>query len=130
MDEEQIKSLRHSFTNPHREDLPKPKVNKFGHTILGDEKQLSESEVDIKIDELGNISADPKQSLFDSVEFQKWMVNQPNSATSEPERSIHQEEKVNISPNNVIIANLLSELDEMDGTSTRNQSENHQSKNA
>lgn len=119
MDEEQIKSLRHSFTNPHREDLPKPKVNKFGHTILGDEKEMQESEIDLKIDELGNISADPKQSLFDSPQFQKWAENQPNTKTSEPEEPIQEEEKFNIKPNNVIIADLLNELDEMDGTSKK-----------
>jgi hypothetical protein len=119
MDEEQIKSLRHSFTNPHREDLPKPKVNKFGHTILGDEKEMQESEIDLKIDELGNISADPKQSLFDSPQFQKWAENQPNTKTSEPEEPIQEVDKINIKPNNVIIADLLNELDEMDGTSKR-----------
>lgn len=119
MDEEQIKSLRHSFTNPHREDLPKPKVNKFGHTILGDEKEMKESEIDLKIDELGNISADPKQSLFDSPQFQKWAENQPNAKTSEPEEHIQEVEKINIKPNNVIIADLLNELDEMDGTSKK-----------
>ena len=35
-DEEIKKQLRHSFTNPFREDLPKPKINQFGHTILTD----------------------------------------------------------------------------------------------
>jgi RNA polymerase subunit RPABC4/transcription elongation factor Spt4 len=129
MDEEQIKSLRHSFTNPHREDLPKPKVNKFGHTILGDEKVMQESEIDLKIDELGNISADPKQSLFDSPQFQKWVENQPNTKTPEPEEPVQKEEKLNIHTNNVIIANLLSELDEMDGTAERKQAKDQCYKN-
>jgi len=129
MDEERIKSLRHSFTNPHREDLPKPKINKFGHTILGDEKQVIESEIDIKIDESGNISADPKQSLFDSPEFQKWAENQPNLKISEPDNPVQEAKKNNIDSNNVIIANLISELDEMDGTIERKQSENQCFKN-
>jgi len=129
MDEEQIKSLRHSFTNPHREDLPKPKINKFGQTILGDEKQVIESEIDIKIDESGNISADPKQSLFDSPEFQKWAENQHNMKTSEPDNPVQEAKKNNIDSNNVIIANLISELDEMDGTIERKQSENQSFKN-
>ena len=122
MDEEQIKSLRHSFTNPHREDLPKPKVNKFGHTILGDEKILSESDIDLKIDESGNISAEPKQSLFDSPQFQKWAENQPILKTSEPDQPLSEEqseENFSITPQNEILAKLLNELDEMDGTAKK-----------
>ena len=122
MDEEQIKSLRHSFTNPHREDLPKPKVNKFGHTILGDEKIMPESEIDLKIDESGNISAEPKQSVFDSQEFQKWAENQPKLKVSEPEEHVQEEhidEKLCITPQNEILAKLLNELDEMDGTAKK-----------
>lgn len=129
MDEEQIKSLRHSFTNPHRTDLPKPKINKFGHTILGDEKQLVESEIDVKIDESGNISADPKQSLFDSPEFQKWAENQPSMKTFEPDNPVQEVKQNNIDSNNVIIANLISELDEMDGTTEHKQAENQSFKN-
>jgi hypothetical protein len=132
MDDEQIKVLRHSFTNPHREDLPKPKVNKFGHTVLGDEMVMSEHEIDLKIDESGDISAEPKQSLFDSPEFQKWAENQPilkKSELEEPEREVQNLEKSPISPNSVDIAALISELDDMDGTTERKQSENHWFKN-
>ena len=82
MDEDQIKVLRHSFTNPHREDLPKPKVNKFGHTVLGDEMKMADQDIDLKINEFGDVSAEPKQSLFDSPEFQKWAENQPVLNTS------------------------------------------------
>jgi hypothetical protein len=85
MDEDQIKVLRHSFTNPHREDLPKPKMNKFGHTVLGDEMEMADQEIELKINEFGDVSAEPKQSLFDSPEFQKWAENQPNLNASEPE---------------------------------------------
>jgi hypothetical protein len=132
MDDEQIKVLRHSFTNPHREDLPKPKVNKFGHTVLGDEMVMSEHEIDLKIDESGDISAEPKQSLFDSPEFQKWAENQPILKKSEPEepvREVQNLEKNSISPNSVDIAALISELDDMDGTTERKQSENQWFKN-
>jgi hypothetical protein len=132
MDDEQIKVLRHSFTNPHREDLPKPKVNKFGHTVLGDEMVMSEHEIDLKIDESGDISAEPKQSLFDSPEFQKWAENQPILKTPEPEQLIEEvriAEKSSIVPNSVDIAALISELDEMDGTTVRKQIENQHFKN-
>ena len=116
MDPEDIKVIRASFTNPHREDLPKPKVNKFGHTVMGDEKVLSEQEIELKIDEFGSLSADPKQSLFDSLEFQKWVEKQPISNKSETVEPDVEPEKVNIQPNKVNIADLISELDEMDGT--------------
>ena len=132
MDDEQIKVLRHSFTNPHREDLPKPKVNKFGHTVLGDEMEMTEQDIDIKIDEFGALTAEPKQSLFDSPEFQKWAENQPILKTSEREEQaleVHVEEKSSIVPNTVNIADLISELDEMDGTTERKQAENKWFKN-
>ena len=126
MDDDQIKVLRASFTNPHREDLPKPKVNKFGHTVLGDEMEMSEQEIDLKIDESGDISAEPKQSLFDSPEFQKWAENQPTLKAPEPEEQLIEAqitEKSSIVPNSVNIADLISELDEMDGTTERKQAE-------
>ena len=125
MNDDQIKALRHSFTNPHREDLPKPKVNKFGHTVLGDEMEMSDREIDLKINEFGDVSAEPKQSLFDSPEFQKWAEKQPILKPSEPEMEEETEPQPSITPNTVNIADLISELDEMDGTTERKQSENH-----
>ena len=116
MDEDQIKVLRHSFTNPHREDLPKPKVNKFGHTVLGDEMEMSEHEIDLKIDESGALTAEPKQSLFDSPEFQKWAENQPILKAPEPEEENSDPNNIEMDPRNEILAKLLNELDEMDGT--------------
>jgi RNA polymerase subunit RPABC4/transcription elongation factor Spt4 len=132
MDDDQIKVLRHSFTNPHREDLPKPKVNKFGHTVLGDEMEMADQEIDLKINEFGDVSAEPKQSLFDSPEFQKWAEKQPILNTPEPEETLEEvqiSEKSSIVPNSVDIAALISELDEMDGTTERKQIENQWFKN-
>ena len=121
MDDDQIKVLRASFTNPHREDLPKPKVNKFGHTVLGDEMEMAEQEIDLKIDESGALTAEPKQSLFDSPEFQKWAENQPILKTPEPELEIVEpvQENFSIMPQNEVLAKLLNELDEMDGTAQK-----------
>ncbi len=132
MDDDQIKVLRHSFTNPHREDLPKPKVNKFGHTVLGEEMKMSDQEIDLKIDEFGALNAEPKHSLFDSPEFQKWAENQPSARVIEPEEQVVVSQIIENSSklsNNVNIADLISELDEMDGTTTRNQSEGQMYKN-
>ena len=117
MDEEQIKSLRHSFTNPYRADMPKPKINKFGHTVIGDERQMQEQEIHLKIDEFGALSAEPKQSVFDTPEFQKWAKKQPNVMVSEPEEPNQESETFNVAPISVNYAALLSELDDMDGTS-------------
>ncbi len=133
MEEDKIKSLRGSFTNPHREDMPKPVINKFGHTILNGTTPTTESEMNLNFDESGAIVAEPKQSLFDSPEFQKWAEKQPILRPSEPEM---QEESDytehshhNITSNGVNIADLISELDEMDGTKERKQTENQPFKN-
>jgi len=128
MEEDNIKSLRASFTNPHREDMPKPLINKFGHTILNGTAPTQESEMNLNFDESGAIVAEPKQSLFDSPEFQKWAEKQPVLKLSEHEmgeESEHTEQsQQNIGSNGVNIADLISELDEMDGTIERKQSEN------
>ena len=133
MNDDQIKVLRASFTNPHREDLPKPKVNKFGHTVLGDEMEMADQEIELKINEFGDVSAEPKQSLFDSPEFQKWAEKQPVlklSVHEMGEESEHTEQsQQNIGSNGVNIADLISELDEMDGTIERKQNENQWFKN-
>jgi len=120
MDDDQIKVLRASFTNPHREDMPKPKVNKFGHTVLGDERDLQEQEIELKIDEFGTVNAEPKHSVFDSPEFQKWAENRPISDEFEPEHQIEEESSEDrIIPQNEMLAKLINELDEMDGTKNK-----------
>ena len=70
-DEEIKKQLRHSFTNPFREDLPKPKINQFGHTILTDNDDFNPTDVNVEVDQNGNISANPKTSIFESEQFSK-----------------------------------------------------------
>jgi hypothetical protein len=122
MDEEEIKKLRASFTNPYREDLPKTHKNQFGHTILGDEREIDFSLVSTKIDENGVVIAEPNGFIADSPKMQKWAENQ--AVLNEPEmiQQVPMEDFVirsNIKPNNVNIADLLSELDEMDGTSKK-----------
>jgi hypothetical protein len=76
------------------------------------------------IDEFGAVSAEPKRSVFDSPEFKKWAEKRPLSESFEPEEqyesnSLVEEEKLNISPNNVNFEALINELDEMDGTSKK-----------
>ncbi len=111
MDENEIKNLRHSFTNPYREDLPKPKKNQFGHTILnGEDVNVNVESVEVEIDDFGEIKAKSKNSLIDSpnmVDFIAKIIDNSNS------------EEFEVSHQSSIYSDLLSELDEMDGTAKR-----------
>ena len=111
MNDEEIKKLRHSFTNPYREDLPKPKVNQFGHTILGDESvDIDLSEIELKFDEFGQVRADMSKSLIDSKKMSDWAKIAVN--LQRPESTPEHE----VAPvQNDVYSSLLAELDEMDG---------------
>lgn len=114
MDEDDIKKLRHSFTNPYREDLPQPKKNQFGHTILGgDDIEVDTTEIEVKIDELGQVRADMRHSLVDSPKVSEWAKKQGLNGISESDNE-PEIEQVPSKPN--LYAALLSELDEMDGS--------------
>ena len=125
MNEDDIKTLRQSFSNPYREDLPKPKKNKFGHTILSD-SVLDEDpvEIDVEIDSNGTVTANPSQTLMNSPHMidmlQKFHKIEPYSEVLTKSDSTPSEPK--IIPNKVQFAALLSELDEMDGTSKKTDS--------
>lgn len=124
MNEEEIKSLRHSFTNPFREDLPKPRKNQFGHTVLNSNGQDIDLEnFDLSFDESGQVKAESKDYWLDKIESSNLPSFEPKS---EPEELAPQREVIPpnltispIKPNSVNIADLLSELDEMDGTSRK-----------
>lgn len=111
MNEDKIKELRHSFTNPYREDLPKPKVNQFGHTILSEStKDLDVSEIELKFDEFGQIRADFDKSLIDTKKMSEWSKIAVNLQSAKIEDEI---ENSTISKD--VYSSLLAELDEMDG---------------
>jgi hypothetical protein len=104
MSEEEIKSLRFSFTNPYREDLPKHRVNQFGHTILSDNDDFQPADMNIEVDENGEISANPKMSILDSEQFSKLVDSHLN----------HEPEPVEIrgmQPD--LLSRLISELDDI-----------------
>ena len=112
MDEDQIKSLRHSFTNPYREDLPKTKVNQFGHTVLGDnEIEIDTSNIDVKIDESGQIRADMATSIFDTKKVSDWAKIAVN--ISEFEKDLPVAAGTNLNK----FSSLIAELDEMEDVS-------------
>ena len=109
MDEDKIKSLRHSFTNPFREDMPKPKVNQFGHTILSDNDEVIDiSNLDVKFDELGQIRADMSTSLLDHEKVTEWAKIAVNMANFEEDHDVM------VNTNDGMLSSLLAELDEME----------------
>jgi RNA polymerase subunit RPABC4/transcription elongation factor Spt4 len=104
MSEEEIKALRFSFTNPYREDLPKHRVNQFGHTILSDNEDFQPTEMNIEVDENGEISANPKMSILDSEQFSKLV---DSHMKPEPETI----EIRGLQPD--LLSRLISELDDI-----------------
>ena len=124
MNEEEIKTLRHSFTNPFREDLPKPKKNQFGHTVLNSNgEDIDLQNFDLSFDESGQVKASSNDYWLDKIENSNLPSIEPNS---EVEQMASQREVIptnltvsSVKPNNINIADLLSELDEMDGTSKK-----------
>ena len=124
MNEEEIKTLRHSFTNPFREDLPKPKKNQFGHTVLNSNgEDIDLQNFDLSFDESGQVKASSNDYWLDKIENSNLPSIEPDS---EVEQMASQREVIptnltvsTVKPNNINIADLLSELDEMDGTSKK-----------
>jgi hypothetical protein len=124
MDEDKIKSLRATFTTSSANDFLAPTKNKFGHTVLNNsDKNINEDSTEVEIDSEGLVSANPKYSVFDSKEFNDFAEKIIGSDTQETIKEI---EPVEIKT--VDLASLISELDDMDGTSERKQTENHQMK--
>lgn len=124
MNEEEIKTLRHSFTNPYRKDLPKPKKNQFGHTVLNSNgEDIDLHNFDLSFDESGQVKASSNDYWLDKIKS----TNLPSiESNSESEKLTPQREVIApnltvspMKPNNINIADLLSELDEMDGTSKK-----------
>ena len=124
MNEEEIKTLRHSFTNPFREDLPKPKKNQFGHTVLNSNgEDIDLQNFDLSFDESGQVKASSNDYWLDKIENSNLPSIEPDS---EVEQMASQREVIptnltvsTVKSNNINIADLLSELDEMDGTSKK-----------
>lgn len=103
-DEEIKKQLRHSFTNPFREDLPKPKINQFGHTILTDNE----------IEEVDLSSFKVEQNPDGSVSLNKDILNAFASNYMPGNDQEDDAEEVNIIPiKSDLFGQLISELDDL-----------------
>ncbi len=110
MSEEEIKSLRFSFTNPYREDLPKHRVNQFGHTILSENEDFQPADMHIEVDENGEISANPKISIIDSEQFTRLV----DSHLKQNEFQSEEIEPISIQPiESDLLSRLIAELDEI-----------------
>jgi hypothetical protein len=57
MDEQEIKSLRHSFTTSKKEEAGKVSKNQFGHTILGEENLIDVRHIKLALNENGEVEA-------------------------------------------------------------------------
>ncbi len=111
MDEEEIKKLRYSFSNP-KEDMMLPTQNQFGHTILGssgEKKDLSNFE--LKFSETGEAIAQPKQSVFDNEFLEEWYKKNHQNSIIDDEESVDMEES--FKPQNSLISGLISQLEDM-----------------
>ena len=140
MDESEIKKLRHSFTSSSSNEISKLKKNQFGHTVLGEVKDLDTSEIHVEIAENGDIVANPSEWLLNNQKLQNMAKNVgnidiqfedlPEEIDDQPNLPSETEpEKINIASSKVNFAALLNELDEMDGTTERKQVENQSFKN-
>mgnify|MGYP000090220965 FL=1 len=103
-DEEIKKQLRHSFTNPFREDLPKPKINQFGHTILTDNE----------IEEVDLSSFKVEQNPDGSVSLNKDILDAFANNYLANSNQTDDEEEINIIPiKSDLFCQLISELDDL-----------------
>lgn len=119
MDEDEIKTLRHSFTS--KEDAGKIKKNQFGHTVLGASQNLDISKTQVEINDLGEIEANSTESILSNPAFLSLINALEKKETNLPKQN---DEVSDFKPNNVNLADLLNELDDMDGTTERKQAEN------
>jgi hypothetical protein len=114
MDEDEIKTLRHSFTS--KDDAGKIKKNQFGHTVLGNSQDLDISKTQVEINDLGEVEANYTESILTNPVFLSLIDALEKKETNLSNQNI---ENSNFKPNSVNLSDLLHELDEMDGTSKK-----------
>jgi hypothetical protein len=103
-DEEIKKQLRHSFTNPFREDLPKPKINQFGHTILTDNEIEEVDLSSFKVEQNPDGSVSLNKDILDAF-ANNYLANNKES---------DEVEEINIIPiKSDLFGQLISELDDL-----------------
>ena len=120
MNEDDIKTIRQSFTNPFREDLPKPHKNQFGHTVIGEEKVIDTTNIKVKLNDFGEVVAEG-EDILSTPSMQNFIENfgRPVSDLEKiealnPTDPMQNLISNNMSAKNVNILDLISELDQME----------------
>lgn len=117
MDEQEIKSLRHSFTTSKKEEATKVSKNQFGHTILGDNNILDVTNVKLAINNEGEVEAN-SEGWLENDELIAKLSESLNLENETPlsVQTIMDSQKATIQPHlegRSIYTELMSELDDL-----------------
>ena len=117
MDEQEIKSLRHSFTTSKKEEAGKVSKNQFGHTILGEENLIDVKHIKLALNENGEVEASSEGWLDDDELISK-LSDSLNIDDETPltVQNLIESQKTTIQPHiegRNIYTDLMSELDDL-----------------
>ena len=117
MDEQEIKSLRHSFTTSKKEEAGKLSKNQFGHTILGDNNILDVSNVKLALNDNGEVEANSEGWLENDELISKLSESlQIENELPLTVQNLIESQKTTIQPHiegRSIYTELMSELDDL-----------------
>jgi len=117
MDEQEIKSLRHSFTTSKKEEAGKLSKNQFGHTILGDNNILDVSQVKLALNDNGEVEAISENWLENDELISKLSDSlQNDNDLPLTVQNLIESQKTTIQPHiegRSIYTDLMSELDDL-----------------
>jgi hypothetical protein len=108
---------RHSFVDPEKAAQSSFGLNRFGHTVLGQDSNnnvLPHDRMKVIIDESGNINASDSQSLIDHPAMQKFISDHvfPSEEPEADESEFINEDQYNHAENKSIFDNIPTTLSE------------------
>jgi len=117
MDEQEIKSLRHSFTTSKKEEAGKVSKNQFGHTILGEENLIDVRHIKLALNENGEVEAN-SEGWLENDELISKLSDSFNIEDETPltVQNLIESQKSTIQPHiegRSIYTELMSELDDL-----------------
>jgi hypothetical protein len=117
MDEQEIKSLRHSFTTSKKEEAGKVSKNQFGHTILGEENLIYVRHIKLVLNENGEVEAN-SEGWLENDELISKLSDSSNIEDETPltVQNLIESQKSTIQPHiegRSIYTDLMSELDDL-----------------
>jgi len=117
MDDQEIKSLRHSFTTSKKEEANKVSKNQFGHTILGEDNLLDVTNVKLILNENGELEAN-SEGWLESDELISKLSDSMKIENETPltVQNLIESQKSTIQPHiegRSIYTELMSELDDL-----------------